>query len=461
MLLARNRALRAAGTRVRGLTGPMLPLLVIVALTLANAVYVAAEFAAVAVPRSQVARLAEGGDRRAASLLGLLRDGERLDRYIAACQIGITFTSLIAGAYGQATLGVRLQPWAAQLFAIEPETARTVSVLTVLFALTALQVTVGELVPKSLALQFPLRTALLTYAPVRWSARLYAAFIVLLNGSGHLILRALGMPESRHQHVHSPEEIELLLGEARSSGQLDSAAHRRLQQGLRLSSRSVHQLMVPRSQVVAIDIDTPPAELIGILLSSPYNHLPVYQRSLDEVLGTVSVKEVVGAYARRGALPPLRELVKPLPFVPSNLVAERLIRFLHEHKSSKAFVLDEFGGVEGMVSIEDVLIELFGDVGDELKPSDPPPEELADGRVRVPGDMSLSDAERWTGVTWKGKSSTIGGLITEVLERLPQAGERVAIGDIEVEVLEMAPTAVRWVAILPSPQARALERPSA
>src|SRR5688572_17648989 len=409
--------------------------------------YVAAEFSAVAVQRSQLVRLARAGSRRASSLLAVLKDGVALDRYIAACQIGITLSSLVAGAYAQATVAHDLAPMLVALFGLEAEAALSTSAVIVLLALTALQVVLGELVPKSLALPFPERTALAPYLPMRWSVSLYRGFIKLLNGNAALLLKPFGIEPGGHVHVHSPVEIQLLLNESRKGGTLSPEAHARLERGLLLSTRTVRQLMVPRGELVAIEASTPAEEILRAVLESPYSRLPVYRKDLDHLIGTVSTKDVVALYASRGDIPPLEQLLRPIPFVPENLRADRLVRFLQERKSSKAIVVDEFGGVQGIVSIEDVLGELFGDIGDELKAPDAITEPLADGRVRLPGSMSLEEAEPWLGTRWQGNSTTVGGHIVNRLGRLPQAGEHIEVDGVNLTILDMTPTTVGRVLV--------------
>ena len=432
------------------------PFLVLAVLFAINALYVAAEFAAVAVQRSQLAVLAKGGSRRATGLLAVLEQGVELDRYIAACQIGITLSSLVAGAYGQATVAIALAPILQASFSLDAATAASTAFLLVLLVLTALQVVLGELVPKSLALQFPEKAALVTYLPARWSVSFYRWFIWLLNGSGLLLLKPFGVTPGGHQHVHSPDEIRVLLNESRRGGALTPEAHRRLERGLHLSQRTVRQMMTPRQEVHAIEISTPTEEILQRILQSPFSRLPVYRGSLDDVVGAISTKQVVRLLAVRGELPPLEQLVRPIPFVPETLRAHRLVRFLQEERSSKAMVVSEFGGVQGLISIEDVLSELFGDIGDELKSHEPGAERLPDGSAKLPGSMGLDEAEVWLGVRLQGSAATLAGQIVEHLGRLPDEGEQVELDGVRLTITESGPTAIRWV-IADPPRARSLD----
>jgi CBS domain containing-hemolysin-like protein len=429
--------------------------LVVIAMVGANALYVAAEFALVAVPRRLVAERARGGSSRARELKALLDDGVARDRAVAACQVGITLSSLLVGAFGQATLGVALAGFL-QGQGLDAATAISASAVAVLIGLTVVQVVLGELLPKSIALQFPLETALWVVMPLRISTTLFRPLISVLNGSALLMLRPFGIAPGGHEHVHTSAEIELLLGESQRAGALSPEAHRQLQRGLSLSKRTARQLMVPRVDMLAVEVSTPIAEVLKELLASPYSRLPVYDGTLDHVLGTVSAKDITALYARQQPIPPLRQLLRPIPFVPDLLPAEKLIRVMQDEKSSKAIVVDEFGGVQGIISVEDVLGELFGDIADELKEYDGTDiEQLPDGRKKLLGSMPLIDAEPFLGVRWAGEAATLGGHITGLLGRLPAAGERFVIDGVEVTIIERTPSAIKAVAIKPRPDREA------
>ncbi len=427
--------------------------LVVGLLIAVNALYVAAEFAAVAVQKSQLLPLAKGGSKRAEGLIALHEDRVELDRYIAACQIGITLSSLVAGAYGQARIAPGLGAWFEQELGWRAVSASSAAFTLVLLVLTLLQVVLGELVPKSLALQFPERTALATYVPTRWSVSLLRGFIWLLNGSGFVLLRPFGVRPGGSQHVHSLAEIRILLAESHKAGSLTPAAHQRLERGLQLSSRTVRQMMTPRNEVYAVEVSMPAEEALQKILESPYSRVLVYRESLDQVLGAVNTKDIVSWFAVRGEIPPLERILRKMPFVPEYLRAPRLVRFLQEKQSSKAIVVDEFGGVQGIISIEDVLGQLFGDIGDELKQSEPGVERLEDGTVRLPGSLTLDEAEPWIAARWEGSSATVGGHILAHLGRWPTEGETLEIDGVGVTVTEMSPTAVRWIVARPRPDA--------
>jgi CBS domain containing-hemolysin-like protein len=425
--------------------------LVIAALLALNIFYVAAEFAVVGVRRSRIRQLAQEGHALAKSLLPFLEDPQRLDRYIAASQIGITLSSLGLGAFGQATLAVDLAPYFARWADLQELAARSAASAVVLTLLTAVQVLFGELVPKTVALQHPAPVALYTYLPMRASLWLFGGFITALNGSGNLFIRLLGLPQTRHQHLHSPEELELLIAESRDGGLLEPEEQQRLHQALRLNRRTARQLMVPRRAVVAIDVQTSPAELLRLVAQSPYTRLPVYRGSAEEIVGMVQTKEVAGLFVQRGQPPAIEEVLQPIPHVPSSLSADRLLSVLRQGRARQAVVVDEFGGMEGIVTLADVLAELVGEVGDEFKELGPQPQPLADGRIRLPGLLPLDQAEAWTRAQWRSEADTVGGHILAVAGRFLEVGERLEVEGVEVEVESLDGHAIAAVLVRPRP----------
>jgi CBS domain containing-hemolysin-like protein len=422
--------------------------LVATVLILGTALYVAAEFAAISVRRSRLQSMATDGNRLARWLLPIIESPSELDRYIAVSQIGITLTSLILGAYAQATFAVRLAPLFEQFGGLQQVAAQSVAAGFVLSLLTVLQVLIGELIPKTLALQYPTPTALYTVLPMAASAWVFKPFNAFLNGSGLAILRLLGAPHQAHRHIHSPEEIELLIAESRDGGLLEPDEHRRLQRALRLNLRQAKQLMVPRRKISAIDINTPVNEVIARLVQSPYSRLPVYRDSIDNIVGLLHTKDVVRWLVSGGdGATRIETLLRPITSVHESVTADRVLRQLRERHSHQALVVDEFGGTAGLLTLEDVLSELIDDVGDEFKAGEPVPETLTDGSTRLPGDTAIQDAAALLQTEWETDASTVGGLVTEALGHLPAPGERVAIGDYGFEVEAVVDRAVQSVMV--------------
>jgi CBS domain containing-hemolysin-like protein len=378
----------------------------------------------------------------------LLEDRSELDRYIAGCQIGITLSSLVAGAYAQATIGPELATFLASNLSLGESRTEFASVALLLFLLTTAQVLFGELLPKSIALRSPERTALFTYVPTRLSVSAYRGLIALLNGSAMLLLRPFGVTPEGHHHVHSPEELQLLLAESRLAGTIGPELHERLERGLLLAKHSVRQIMTPRGDLVALDIELSTKTLVESALRSPYTRIPVYRKTLDQIVGALHVKDVAAWIATHGEPASLLPLIRRIPFVPETTRATQLVRFLQERGSSKAVVVDEFGAVTGIVTVEDVLYQLFGGIADELKDTDPPPVALANGNLLVPGSIQLSDAEPWLRARWEGTAATVSGHIVERLGRLPVEGETLDIDGVRFTVAQMNPTTVKRIVVL-------------
>ncbi|MBW3570054.1 MAG: hemolysin family protein [Gemmatimonadetes bacterium] len=427
----------------------LLPLLVILALIALTALYVAAEFAAVSVRRSRIRQRAEQGDAAALRLLPYLDDPQALDRYIAACQIGITLTSLIIGAYGQASLAGPLAGVIRRFVTLSESGARSTAAALVLVVLTVLAMVLSELVPKSLALQFPTQVALRTSLPMRWSLVVFSFFIRFLNGSGNLALRAMGVQPVGHRHIHSPEEIDLLIAESRDGGLLEPDEHRRLRRALQLGIRPARHLMVPRQEIVGVEIDTPIDEVLTRMAETPYTRLPVYRGDIDHVEGLLHTKDLFRGYIEAGRVHSIRELMRPILMVHESVTADRLLTLMRERRSHAAIVMDEFGGVAGLVTLDDVLTEVMGEIADEFRVNEARPERLDDGRVRIPGWLRLDEAEPWIGMLRQGDADTVGGRVMEELGHVPQAGEVAWIDGVRVEVESVSRHAVASVLATP------------
>ncbi|HUF65225.1 MAG TPA: hemolysin family protein [Gemmatimonadaceae bacterium] len=424
---------------------------IIVGLLSINALYVAAEFAAVSVRESRVQQKADRGDRRARRLLPVIRDAHALDRYVAACQIGITFSSIVLGAFGQATLTPALGRAIGLAGLLDPPAALITAAMIVLVTLTSAQLVLGEIVPKSLALQYPTSIALWTEPPMRWSLRLLAWFIAILNGSGTALLKMLGMyEESGHRHIHSPEEIELLIAESRDGGVLEPDEHQRLRQALKLGTRTVDEIMVPRQRISALPESATAGEVVSVCSESPYTRLAVYERTIDKIIGIVHVRDIATRMLEHDRSWTARSIMRPVMIVPQGMTTDTLLGRLREERRQLAIVVDEFGGTAGLVTVGDILDEVLGDVVDERQSAEYAAETLADGRVRLRGDLRVDEAAQWLDPEWEGEAYTLGGRITELLGRLPQQGERILISGVDVEIERVRRHAVELVLVSPA-----------
>lgn len=337
---------------------------VILLLIAANALYVAAEFAAVGVRRSRLQQRAEAGQARAARVLHVVQDTSRLDRHIATCQIGITLSSLLLGAYGQLALAPDLADLLAARTGLAAAGALGVAATVVLVVLTILQVVLGELVPKSLALQFPTRTAIWTFPPVHASSRVLAPFLWLLNGSALALLRGLRLPAGSHHHVHDPQEIAALVAESRDGGLLEAEEHDRLQAALRLRRTPARDLMVPLDRVVCVPEDIGFEALVERVAEAPFTRLPTYRGDVANVTGFLHTKDVFLKAATEASA---RPLVRPILRVAASTPGDRLLETLRSNRAQIALVT-EGGQAAGIVAFEDVLARVLG-------PAAPAPQE--------------------------------------------------------------------------------------
>jgi putative hemolysin len=340
---------------------------ILTVLLAANALYVAAEFGAVGVRRSRIRRMSDDGNRLAQRLIPFLESPAGLDRYVGVSQIGITLSSLMLGAYAQATLSVAFAPVMARWFDLPLLAAASISTVLVLCVLTAIQLVVGELVPKAIALQYPTETALATVLPMRWSLAVFRPLIGVLNGSALLLLRLLGASEQTHRHLHSPEEIDLLIAESRDGGLLEPEEQQRLRRALHLGTRQARDLMVDRDRLTMLSLDASWDEVVQTVAATPFSRIPVYRGERDRVVGMLRVKDLVERYAAEGPLP-LDRLMRPAVELAENLPADQVLAQLRERRAHSAIVVSADGRAVGLITIQDVLGELLGGRAAGLEP---------------------------------------------------------------------------------------------
>ncbi|MCC6485314.1 MAG: HlyC/CorC family transporter [Armatimonadetes bacterium] len=423
-------------------------MLVVVLLTLVTALYVAAEFAFVGLRRTKVDELASEGNRWAAMLRPIVSDPHRLDAYIAACQVGITLTGLIVGAVGQSAFGDPLGR-SLQSIGFEPHSARATAALLVLLGLVAFQVIVGELLPKGIAVRYPSEVASATVLPMRFSLRLLFFFIWLLNGSSNAILRLLRVPSSGRRHVHGAEEIDLLVTESHEGGMLEEKERKRMHNVFRLAERRVRDVMIPRIRVFAVSVDATVPELINIATESAYTRIPVYEDSVDHILGVVHIKDLLAASARDSESLRLRDLIREMPHVLESMSIKGLFSDMRARRIQMSLVVDEYGGTAGIVTLEDLLEEVIGDIPDEYeKASDVQASQLDALHWRVPGSMTIQSFNERFGVDIDyPNASTLNGLVMGLLGKMPQLDDCVEVENCRFEVAAVDGYAVQWIVV--------------
>ncbi len=422
-----------------------LGLLMVVVLVLANAFFVAAEFALVGSRRSRLDELANAGDRKAR----LARQAvQSLDRYISATQLGITLASLGLGWMGEPALASLINAmlgWLPGTVAVV--TAHGLASIIAFVIITVLHIILGELVPKAVALLFPETVSRWVAMPLLGFSWVMAAPIALLNGTANMLLHLIGVTApGEHERLHSPEELRLLVEQSEEGGSLLKQDARLLEGVFEFSEKSAQEVMTPRTQIAALDQDLTIEEAADEVARHGRSRYPVFTESLDEIVGIVHSKDILGALRREPGLN-VRSIMREPIFVPGTREVEDVLTDMKRLKSHMAVVLDEYGGTAGLVTMEDLLEEIVGDIFDE---HDTPEVELQDeGVALIDGSLSIGDFNTEHGAALDDTDyTTIGGWVFGALGRLPKAGDRVAAGDRVLEVAEMDGRRVRSVRLV-------------
>ena len=412
-----------------------LRLFLVLVLVLANAFFVAAEFALVSVRHSRLEALAAKGHRTARLVQAMGRD---INYYISAAQLGITMASLALGWIGEATLASLFDRvlHAAGVAAPNVATHATASVIAGYALLTFLHVVLGEQAPKSMALATAERVAFLVARPLQWFATATKPFTWLLNVTSAGLLRLFGMQvASEATHVHSPEELRLLVMQTRRHGLLDESDTAMLAGVFDFHNKKARDVMRPRTDVVALPIDAGEQEVWRTIRAERYSRYPVYREDLDDLVGVFLAKDL---WLHDGAQPfSLQQFVREALYVPDTRPAERVLDDLRKTRAHMAVVLDEYGGTAGIITMEDLIEEVIGDIADEYDVANRLAVET-DGVLELAGAMSLVDVRSDYGLRIpEGDWSTLGGYVFSALGRLPKVGDRAPFPGGELEVVAM------------------------
>lgn len=407
-----------------------------------NGFFVAAEFSLVGARRTRVAQLAEEGSSGARTAQAAF---EHLDNYIAATQLGITLASLGLGWIGEPAIAHLIEPLFERFLPHDlVETAGTTISIAIAFALvTTLHIVLGELVPKSIALQRPEGTAVIVANPTTLFLRLFRPVIWVMNGVGNRVVRLLGFePAGGHSQVHSAEELEMLVHSSREAGVLQASEEQLLRRVFDFGDVHVEEVMHPRVDMRAMPVEIAPRDLLATMRTYHHSRYPVYEETLDKVIGILHIKDLFGVLEEQPSLlqsetMDLRPLLRKPLFVPGTLTVDRLLERMQKTKTHIAVVIEEYGGVAGITTMEDILEELVGEVHDEFDEEENP--IVVKGNITiVDGLVSVHEAmERFGDPSTDPISTTVGGYVTERLSRIPVEGDTIRFGDYDVRVLAM------------------------
>ena len=404
-----------------------LELLAVAALILLNGYFVAAEYALVTARRTRIQELAQKGNRRARAVLRIVADPPR---FIAAMQLGVTGASLAIGAIGEQVL--------ARVF--DPLFASVIAFALAFLIITFLHVVIGELVPKGIALGYSDRVALAVSTPVRGFFVAFKPLIWVLQRSSEFALRALGLtPPGGEMEVYSEAELKMLLSRSTEEGELEHQEQEMLYKVFDFADKEVSAVMVPRPEVVALSIEMPPEEALAAVIDSPYTRYPVYRDSLDHIIGVLHVRDLFSALVDRGiAGVQLEELLRPAHIVPETKDLAALLTEFRRTNQHMAIVVDEYGELEGIATLEDLLEEIVGEIEDEFDLPDESVEKLPDGRMRIHGTFPIDDFnEQFERALPIEDYHTIGGFVFGRLGRAPEPGDEVEADGCRFKVLDV------------------------
>jgi CBS domain containing-hemolysin-like protein len=417
--------------------GTVLYLLLALALVALNAFFVATEFAIVRVRATRIDELVAKGVRRAAATQQVLRG---LNAYLSACQLGITLTSLGLGWVGEPAFAHLLEPLFAPLGGGGVVATHSMALAASFVLITFLHVVLGELAPKTVAIERAEGVALLVAWPIRAFHALFYPLIWVMNSLANLTVRALGLRAAAGEGLaHSEEELRLILSVSQASGTLEEEHAELLENALDFSERTVRQIMVPRADIVWLDARRSAQENLATVRESGHTRYPLCEGDVDRVLGIVHLKDL---FLDPASSPDLRGLARQPVFVPEGLPIDRLLRSFQTTRMHLAVVIDEYGGTSGVVTIEDVLEELIGEIQDEFDEEAPKVQDLGAGRLSVDASLPADEIAETLGLAEDADADeeveTLGGLVVARLGRIARPGDVVEIGGRKLEVTRMS-----------------------
>lgn len=404
-------------------------------LVLLNGFFVAAEFAIVRVRGSQIELQIKSGST-AAKLAR--RITHNMDGYLAATQLGVTIASLGLGVVGEDVV-TKIALNVFSLFGVVITSGFVINVCHVVafVVITVFHIVFGELAPKSIAIQRSVRTTLAVSVPLQFFFVLCKPFIWLLNGFATFLLKLIGINSVSEEAHHSSEELQYLLEQGKESGALDSNEHELIKNVFDFNERVVKNIMVPRTKISGVDVDTSREELVELLVSEGYSRMPVYQDSIDKIIGIVHAKDILPLLVKNADFE-LKDIIRKPYFIPETKKINDLMAELQQKRLQIAIILDEFGGTAGMVTLEDIVEELVGEIQDEYDEEKPIVEKVSDNEFIVNAGASIYDANGHLphDLPEDGDFDTVGGWVSEVFGKIPEVGEHKEADGYNITVLK-------------------------
>ncbi len=403
----------------------ILDIFITVFLVLLNGFFVAAEFAIVKVRASQVELKAKTGNQTAKIAKNILAN---LDAYLSATQLGITLASLGLGWIGESVVSeIIIASMGLFGFEITLDLAHQIALPIAFLLITILHIVFGELAPKSIAIQRPVTTTFAVAIPLNVFYYIFRPFIWVLNGFANVILKKIGISPIHGHEVHTSEELQLLLDQGKESGAIDSSEHELIKNVFDFNDRTVKKIMIPRTSIVAIDIDSDYKEFVNFVINEGYTRLPVYRNTIDDIIGYIHVKDLLVKELKDQKIR-LSDLIRPVYFIPeSKKIADLLSEMKNKRNPNMAIVLDEFGGTAGLVTMEDIIEELVGEIQDEHDEEKPKVVKLGDNEYLIDAQSTISDVNEFLphALPEDDEYDSVAGLMNVVFEKIPDLGEEI------------------------------------
>ncbi|HMM04469.1 MULTISPECIES: hemolysin family protein [unclassified Dysgonomonas] len=407
-----------------------------------NGFFVAAEFAIVKVRSSQLELKAQAGSRAAALSKKIVT---HLDSYLAATQFGITIASLALGWIGEPVVSKIIKE-AIGLFNIElaPSVLSTVSLVTAFIIITILHIVLGELAPKSLAIQRSEQTTLAVAYPLHGFYWICRPFIWLLNGIANLVLKMIGLHTVSEQEVYSSDELRYLVDQAKESGKVDSTEFDIIQNAFDFSERTARQIMVPRTQVVSIDVNDYDEKTLEFVIEEGYSRVPCYEDNIDNTIGVVHLKDILKKMRISSGNVNIRSIIRPVSFTPETKRIGQLLKEFQVKHQQIAMVLNEYGGVEGVITMEDILEELVGEIQDEYDNEIPFVEQTGENTYSVIATAAISDIndELPHPIDKDKQYDTLAGYLIDKFGRIPNTHDKLEAEDYQFTVIKKNKTSI-------------------
>lgn len=400
-----------------------------------NGFFVAAEFAIVKVRSSQIDLKAKEGHRMASLSKHIIAN---LDSYLSATQLGITIASLGLGWIGEEVVAELVMSFFTAIgLELSPEAAHRAALPVAFGVITVLHIVFGELAPKSYAIQRPESTTLWLAAPLNVFYWIFKPFIWVLNGFSNFILRRIGITPLKEAEVHSPEELRMMVEAGKKSGVIEARKYEIIRNAFDFAERSARQAMVPRTHVFGVNKSSPITQIIDKILENGYSRVPVYEGTIDHVVGIIFTKDLL-LKLRNGKDFPITDIIRPAHYIASNKKLIDIMRDFQKQHVQFAIVVDEFGGTEGVITMEDILEELVGEIQDEYDSETPLVERIDDKKFRAQGSVTLVDLNEILPRTLPENEIyvTLAGMLIDIVGRIPNVGESISYNDYVFTVLK-------------------------